>query len=76
LSGYVGAGVLEVIADHRGDTFRVVYTVRWKTGIYVLHVFKKKSKSGIKTPKAEMDLINSRLKRLHDIHEETIKGPS
>lgn len=73
LSGYGDAAVLEVMVDHRGDTFRVVYTVRWKSGIYVLHVFKKKSKSGIATPRAEMDLIDSRLKRLCDMHEEARK---
>jgi phage-related protein len=57
-----GAGVLEVVEDHRGDTFRAVYTVRFEGAIYVLHTFRKKSKSGIKTPKADQDLITSRLK--------------
>lgn len=57
-----GGGVLEVVEDHRGDTFRAVYTVRFAGAVYVLHAFQKKSKSGIKTPKAEQDLIASRLR--------------
>jgi phage-related protein len=64
LSGYGDAKVLEVVVDHDGDTFRAVYTVRWSDRIYVLHVFQKKSKSGVKTPKADMNLIDARLKRL------------
>lgn len=55
-------GVLEVVEDHRGDTFRAVYTVRFAGAVYVLHAFQKKSKTGIKTPKAEQDLIASRLR--------------
>jgi len=57
-----GGGVLEVVEDHRGDTFRAVYTVRFVGAVYVLHAFQKKSKTGIKTPKAEQDLIASRLR--------------
>jgi phage-related protein len=64
LSGYGDAKVLEVVVDHDGDTFRAVYTVRWPDRIYVLHVFQKKSKSGVKTPRAYMNLIDARLKRL------------
>lgn len=62
LKGFDGAGVLEVVSDFDGDTFRAVYTVRLKTTIYVLHAFQKKSKSGIKTPKATIALIKARLK--------------
>jgi len=58
----LGAGVLEVVADHRGDTFRAVYTVRLADKIYVLHAFQKKSKHGIATPKTEIELIERRLK--------------
>ena len=58
----LGAGVLEVLADHRGDTFRAVYTVRLAGRVYVLHAFQKKSKHGVKTPQAEIDLIKRRLK--------------
>jgi len=57
-----GPGVMEVVEDHRSDTFRAVYTVRFEGAVYVLHVFQKKSKSGIKTPKADQELIASRLK--------------
>jgi len=59
----VGAGVLEVVSDHRGDTFRTVYTV------YVLHAFQKKSKLGIATPKHVMDLVKQRLQRAIEIDQ-------
>lgn len=62
LQGFGGAGVLEVIADHAGDTYRAVYTVRFAEVVYVLHAFQKKSKRGIATPKPDMDLIKRRLK--------------
>jgi len=67
LRGYGDAGVLEVVANYAGDTFRAVYTVRWPGRVYVVHVFQKKSKSGAKTPKAEMDLIDARLKQLAEL---------
>jgi phage-related protein len=57
-----GPGVLEVVEDFRGDTFRAVYTVRFAGVIYVLHSFQKKSKTGIKTPKEDIDLVHERLK--------------
>ena len=62
LRGFGGAGVLEIIADHVGDTFRAVYTVKFATAIYVLHAFQKKSKSGIKTRSEDLELIQRRLK--------------
>ena len=62
LKGYKGAGVLEVVEDHDGDTYRAVYTVRFAEVVYVLHCFQKKSKSGIATPKQDIDLIDARLK--------------
>ncbi|HSV54772.1 MAG TPA: type II toxin-antitoxin system RelE/ParE family toxin [Burkholderiaceae bacterium] len=62
LSGFGSAGVLEVVEDFRGDTFRAVYTVKFSGWVYVLHCFQKKSKSGIKTPKEDLDLIKARLK--------------
>lgn len=62
LKGFKGAGVLEVISDFDGDTWRAAYTVRIKSAIYVLHVFQKKSKAGIATPKRDMELIESRLR--------------
>jgi phage-related protein len=62
LKGFGGSGVLEVVEDHMGDTYRAVYTVKLADVVYVLHCFQKKSKSGIATPKPEMDLIRDRLK--------------
>ncbi|MHB1701368.1 MAG: type II toxin-antitoxin system RelE/ParE family toxin [Acidobacteriaceae bacterium] len=64
----LGAGILEIVLDHRGDTFRSVYTVRLAGNVYVLHAFQKKSKSGVATPKSEMDLVHQRLKRAIDLH--------
>jgi len=68
LRGFGGAGVLEIVEDHDGDTYRAVYTVRFAGRVYVLHSFQKKSKSGIATPKAEINLINARLKRAKEEH--------
>lgn len=62
LKGFSGAGVLEVIANDDGETFRAVYTVRLAGRIYVLDVFQKKSKTGIATPKLDIDRIKARLK--------------
>jgi len=62
LKGFGGASVLEIVEDFDSDTFRAVYTVRLRSGIYVLHAFQKKSTRGIKTPKREIDLIEARLK--------------
>lgn len=62
LKGFGGAGVLEVVEDGLGETYRGVYTVKFSDAVYVLHCFKKKSKSGIATPKADIDLITLRLK--------------
>lgn len=53
--------MLEIVSDFRGDTFRAVYTVRFASAVYVLHVFQKKSKRGIATPKREIDLMKQRL---------------
>ena len=63
----LGAGVLEIVSDHRGDTFRAVYTVRFGERVFVLHAFQKKSKRGIATPQAEIELIKRRLKQAVDI---------
>jgi len=60
LKGFGGAGVLEVIEDELGSTYRAVYTVKFADIVYVLSVFQKKSKSGRKTPKEEIDKIKSR----------------
>ena len=56
-----GPGVFEVAEDHRGDTYRAVYTVRFEKAVYVLHAFQKKSPSGIRTAKKDIDLIKRRL---------------
>jgi phage-related protein len=67
LKGFGGAGVLEVVDDFDGDTFRAVYTVRFAGVVYVLHAFQKKSKRGISTPTFVLDLIERRLaKALED----------
>ena len=63
----LGSGVLEVVADHRGDTFRAVYTVRVADRVFVLHAFQKKSKSGAATPKPDIELIKQRLKQVTEI---------
>ena len=65
LTGF-GAGVMELALKHRGDAFRVVYALQIEDNIWVLHAFQKKSKTGIKTPKQEIDLIHERLKRLKE----------
>lgn len=75
LKGFGGAGVLEVVEDFDGDTFRAVYTVRFEGMVYVLHVFQKKSKKGIKTPKSEIDLVRQRLKVAEDLHRKRKAKP-
>lgn len=54
--------MLEVVEDFKSDTYRAVYTVKFKDAVYVLHCFQKKSKQGIKTPKPNLDMIKERLK--------------
>jgi len=56
-----GPGVFEVMADHRGDTYRAVYTVQFERAVYVLHAFQKKSPTGIKTSRSDVQLIAQRL---------------
>ncbi len=58
----LGSGVYELVEDHRGDTYRAIYTVRIADRVHVLHAFQKKSKSGIKTPRTEIAVIERRLK--------------
>jgi phage-related protein len=64
LGGFGGGTVVEVRESHDGNAYRAVYTVRYADAVYVLHAFQKKSKKGIATPKAEIDLIEKRLKDL------------
>jgi phage-related protein len=71
LKGIVkGAGVLEIVEDRDSDTYRLVYTVRFSTRIYVLHSFQKKSKRGIATPKHEIELIRRRYEMARAHHEQ------
>jgi phage-related protein len=67
---FKGAGVLEVVDDHDGDTYRAVYTVKLAAVVYVLHAFQKKSKQGSETPKADVEVIKQRLKRAREHYEE------
>jgi phage-related protein len=72
LKGFGGAGVLEVVEDYGGDAYRAVYTVKFAGAVYILHAFQKKSKKGIKTPVAEMNVIRQRLKAAEEHHEKRI----
>jgi phage-related protein len=67
LKGFGSAGVLEVVEDWEGNTYRAVYTVRFMCGVFVLHVFQKKAKRGIATRKADLDLIRDRLKAAEQV---------
>ena len=64
-----GPGVVEVVRDFAGDTYRAVYTVKFRRAIYVLHCFQKKSPTGIKTAKVDVKLVNQRLKAARDDYE-------
>ncbi len=62
LKGFGSAGVLEVVEDYDGSTYRAVYTLRFINAVYVLHCFQKKSRKGIETSKADKDMMVARLK--------------
>jgi phage-related protein len=62
LKGFGGAGVLEIVEDEAGSTYRAIYTVKLADVVYVLHAFQKKSKRGLKTPPQEIEKVRSRLK--------------
>jgi len=66
LKGFGGAGVLEIVDDYDGNTYRAVYTVKFADAVYVLHCFQKKSKHGIATPQQDIELIERRLKRVRE----------
>ena len=70
LVGFKGAGVLEIVSNSVGNTYRAVYTVRLSEAVFVLHCFQKKSKSGIATSAKDMDLVRSRLKDAERINEQ------
>jgi phage-related protein len=77
LSGFGGAGVLEVVLevveDYRSDTFRCVYAVKFAGAVSMLHAFQKKSKAGIKTPKQEIELVRERLKRAEEHYRQWVE---
>jgi phage-related protein len=70
LTGFGGAGVVEVIKDYRGDTFRAVYTVRYAGAVYMLHAFQKKSKTGRQTPRRDIELVKQRLRETEHLERE------
>lgn len=64
-----GPGVMEVVEDHQGDTYRAVYTIRFEKAVYVVHAFQKKSPEGIKTAQTDVELIHQRLRRAQEDYE-------
>ncbi len=73
LHGFGSAGVLEIVEDWRGNAYRAVYTVRFAAAVFVLHVFQKKAKRGIATPRQDMELIKERLKAAEQIVKELLR---
>ena len=69
MKGFGGRSVIEIVAPYDGNTWRAVYTVRFEDAVYVLHAFQKKSKSGIATPKKEIELIHKRLAEAERDHK-------
>lgn len=74
LKGFGGAGVLEIVEDDSGGTYRAVYTVKFAEAVFVLHCFQKKSKIGIATPKKDMDIIRARLNVAEALAKELRNG--
>ncbi|MEO8409190.1 MAG: type II toxin-antitoxin system RelE/ParE family toxin [Propionivibrio sp.] len=74
LKGFGGAGVLEVVEDDTGGTYRAVYTVKYAEAVFVLHCFQKKSKRGIATPKSDIDIIRVRLKVAEALAQELLNA--
>lgn len=68
MKGFGGGGVLELIEADRSGTYRAVYTIRFATAMYVLHVFQKKSKRGIATPRQDIAMVKNRLRAAAEIH--------
>jgi phage-related protein len=68
LKGFKGGGVLEVVDDFDGDTYRAVYTLKFEGVVFALHAFQKKSKKGDETPKSDLDKIETRLKLAEQIY--------
>jgi phage-related protein len=73
LRGFGGAGVLEIIEDYRGDTFRAVYTLKYADVVFMLHAFQKKSKTGQETPRRDIELIKQRLRQAERIAKEMME---
>ncbi len=69
LTGFIGASVLEITDNYDSDTYRAVYTVKFQDTVYVLHAFQKKSKKGIATPKSHIQLIEQRLRKAREYHD-------
>ncbi len=71
----LGPGVVEIVESHEGNAYRAVYTVRFERAVYVLHAFQKKSPSGIRTAKRDVDLVAQRLKVAREDYEEHYGKP-
>jgi phage-related protein len=74
LKGFGGAGVIEVVENDAGGTYRAVYTVKFEEAVFVLHCFQKKSKRGIATPKEDKNIIRARLKVAEALVKELRNG--
>jgi phage-related protein len=74
LKGFGGAGVLELVENDPGGAYRAVYTVRYAAAVYVLHLFHKKSQRGKATPRRDMDLVETRLRRAAALHAAKMTG--
>jgi phage-related protein len=74
LKGFGGAGVLEVVEDDVGGTYRAVYTVKFEEAVFVLHCFQKKSKRGVATPHEDMNIIRARLQIAEVLAKELRNG--
>lgn len=70
LKSFGGSGVLELVDDFKGDTYRAVYAVKFPNAVYVLHTFQKKAKHGIATLRQDIELIRARLRRAQEHYEQ------
>lgn len=66
----LGPGVMEIVESHHGEAYRAIYTVRFEKAVYVLHAFQKKSPSGMRTAKRDVDLVAQRLRVARQDYEE------
>ena len=71
--GFGSANVLEIVEDFDTNAYRAVYTVRFEEAVYVLHVFQKKSRTGIATPLSDINVIRARLNRAEEMHQEYLE---